>query len=744
MQNLFSKPSIVSSKDVDGKNLICGTIEDKSCKGLPKLKFNAGKFKIIQFTDIHWVKGSGYKKYNDSTLVLMRSLIKKEQPDLVIITGDVIVSWGATEEWKEVTLPMVEAKVPFAVTFGNHDTETDLTKLQALEVLKTIPYNITYNAEGGISGAGNCVLPIQSSDGSQNKWLLYLFDSHSYPKNKMFGVYDWIKPDQIEWYRNQRDFYAKENGKVLPSLAFFHIPLPEYDQILRINSAIGTKEEAVCSANINCGLFSSFLEKKDLMGVFVGHDHNNDYLVDANGEISLAFGRKTGYAPAYKEVLERGGRVINLYEDELCFNTYIETLNGILNEYTFEQKNRARSYPIAEGSFIQESLVKNWDDDQWFQELKTLKEAGMKYLIFAPTLLVDKNGRSTYLYPSSYAGKNEKPSKDLLELCLRNAKKCGLKVFVGLNMNDKWWSVDFTPDWLYQQMKNGNKIADELVALYKKKYGDTMYGWYWVWEVDNLHANTEENQFILANALNINLDHLNRLTPDMPFMLSPFVNQKLGTAAENRKIWESVFARTHFKNGDIFSPQDCVGAGGLEIETLPEWFSNIRQAVNTKPGLKFWANVEIFDQRFWTTASLGRFRKQLDAVNPYVNKIITFAYSHYYSPLQVNKQYHNAYMEYCNTGELPKLSAPDPVSESTLKINKNGRAALKWKSPENKTNLLGYYIYKDGNLLVNIPYNESASIIEYVDKNKFQNNLYEISTYNANGNESMKISVQKL
>ena len=63
-------------------------------------------------------------------------------------------------------------------------------------------------------------------------------------------------------------------------------------------------------------LIVSFIEKKDVIGVFVGHDHNNDYMVDWNGNIALAYGRKTGYPSAYNEVLSRGARIINLHEDE--------------------------------------------------------------------------------------------------------------------------------------------------------------------------------------------------------------------------------------------------------------------------------------------------------------------------------------------------------------------------------------------------------------------------------------------
>jgi|GEM_PF-58522 len=701
------------------------------------LRFKGGKFKIVQFTDLHWISGKSYERTNDSTIALMESVIGREHPDFVIITGDVVVSSGAEKGWDEVTKPMIDARVPFAITFGNHDPESDMTKEQILKKLQSMPYNVTYNADDKISGVGNCTLPVMSSDGNDYKWILYLFDSHDYPKNRMFGYYDWIKNDQIQWYRDMRDFYISKAGKVLPSVAFFHIPLPEYTTDLGISSMIGNKNEDVCCPNMNSGLFSSFIEKRDVLGVFTGHDHNNDYLIDLNGEISLAYGRKTGYNAAYAEVLPRGARVITLNEYERSYNTYIITLSGRKEyNYTFEQK--AHSYPTVEGTFIQDWLVKDWDDARWQKELNVLKSVGINYLILAPSVNVNKVGKVKYIYPSIYSKKSERYSKDLIDICLSNAKKAGVKVFIGLNMSDKWWSANFSENWLYKQMADGNKIADELVSKYKNKYGDTMYGWYWPWEVDNAHAVSAENQAVLAKAINIDLDHLNEITPSMPFMMSPYMNSKSGMADDNCKMWSAILSKVHFKNGDIFAPQDGVGAGGLNVDQLSRWFEKIRQAVNTKSGLKLWANVESFDSRFWTSAPLSRYIRQLDKVNSYANKIITFAYSHYYSPYQVNKQYNDVYARYSSSGVLPDISTPSPISDLKV-ISEVKSVVLKWKSPNDKKNVAGYYVYKDGVLIGNIQKDVDGQNIEFIDKNKSKNCLYEVSSYNVTGNESEKV-----
>gem|GEM_PF-4275615 len=55
-----------------------------------------------------------------------------------------------------------------------------------------------------LSGNSTCDLPVLSSDGSREAYVLYLFDSHAenpYWKTYSAGYqYDCLKPDQVAWY----------------------------------------------------------------------------------------------------------------------------------------------------------------------------------------------------------------------------------------------------------------------------------------------------------------------------------------------------------------------------------------------------------------------------------------------------------------------------------------------------------------------------------------------------------------
>ncbi|MEI6286824.1 MAG: metallophosphoesterase family protein [Bacillota bacterium] len=142
------------------------------------------------------------------------------------------------------------------------------------------------------------------------------------------GEYDRLSPEQINWYRSQSTNYTKNNNNApLPALMFFHIPLMEYSQLWQSGKVSGTKLETECSPKRNTGMFAALLEKHDVMGVFVGHDHVNDYVGFLQG-VALGYGRKSGigcYGPA---PLERGGRVFVLHEGKRSFDTWIRTETG--------------------------------------------------------------------------------------------------------------------------------------------------------------------------------------------------------------------------------------------------------------------------------------------------------------------------------------------------------------------------------------------------------------------------------
>jgi hypothetical protein len=289
----------------------------------PELKFREnGRFRILQLTDIHFrTNVSG----GDSALELMRRAIGMVQPDLIMVTGDMVLTPDTAQAWKIFSGVLSEAKIPWAVVFGNHDQEFELTKPQIIDILSKQPYNLTENGPTNISGNSNYILQIRSSKSpKKTKAALYCFDSRreqTLVTPLAAHNFDWIDFNQIDWYRKQSSLLTSKNGgEPLPALAFFHIPLPEYKEIIGQPGTVGIQWEKVCSPPVNSGLFTSICEHKDVMGMFVGHDHNNNY-IGCLHNICLGYGYASG-RQTYGDI-GRGVRVIELLEDERKFDTWL-------------------------------------------------------------------------------------------------------------------------------------------------------------------------------------------------------------------------------------------------------------------------------------------------------------------------------------------------------------------------------------------------------------------------------------
>lgn len=298
-----------------------------------ELQFNKdGKFKIVQFTDVHFK----YKNpASDIALERINQVLDEEQPDFVIFTGDVVYSAPADKGMLQVLEQVSKRKLPFVVTFGNHDNEQGMTREQLYDIIRQVPGNLMPD-RGSVLSPDYVLTVKASSDAKKDAAVLYCMDSHSYSPLKDVRGYAWLTFDQVNWYRQQSAAYtARNGGKPLPALAFFHIPVPEYNEAASDENAIlrGTRMEEACAPKLNTGMFTAMKESGDVMGIFVGHDHDNDYAVMWKG-ILLAYGRFTGGNTEYNH-LPNGARIIVLDEGARTFTSWIRQKDGIVDKVTY-------------------------------------------------------------------------------------------------------------------------------------------------------------------------------------------------------------------------------------------------------------------------------------------------------------------------------------------------------------------------------------------------------------------------
>ncbi len=264
----------------------------------------------------------------------MERVLDDERPDLAMLTGDMIEGWEAPdprEAYRQVTAPLEDRSIPWAAVFGNHDDEGSASRRELLDSQRESPNCLTESGPEELTGVGNYALRVLASDGDGTAAVLYALDSNAYD-SRGIGKYAWIAPDQIAWFRQtslelSREHSSRGSTIPVPALAFFHIPLPEYEEVWARHPCRGHRNEVVCAPAVNSGFFVALLEAGDVMGTFVGHDHVNDFEGELHG-IRLCYGRASGYSPYGLEGFPRGARLIRLLEGQRRFETWIRLDDG--------------------------------------------------------------------------------------------------------------------------------------------------------------------------------------------------------------------------------------------------------------------------------------------------------------------------------------------------------------------------------------------------------------------------------
>jgi hypothetical protein len=314
----------------------------------PGLRFGPdGSFKIVQFTDIH-----AYSSIDARTVAAMNGILDLQRPDLVVITGDCIMMdrCSKLDDVKKgiqyIARPMEARGIPWAVTLGNHDHDNlaplGLTDYDLLGLYLKYKRNVNRRSSRVVVGHGNSFLPVLGRASAKPVFGVWLLDSNAEARlengdQKLTG-YDWIHFSQIRWYREKSLSLEKSLGARVPSLMLFHIPLPEFSELVGSGRFTGEMNEKPSVSLVNGGLFATALERGDVKGMFVGHDHLNTFVGDWCG-IKLGYAGSIGY-DAYgfegKDETERnrlrGARVFIIKEaNPAAFETFYVTPADLLN-----------------------------------------------------------------------------------------------------------------------------------------------------------------------------------------------------------------------------------------------------------------------------------------------------------------------------------------------------------------------------------------------------------------------------
>ena len=309
--------------------------------GVYTLTAQSGDFRILHLTDIH-LGGSLYSYRKDiKALKACYAEIEYTRPDLVIVTGDLCFPLGIMSMSLNNSAPVYQFAafmrnlgIPWAFTYGNHDTESlaTLKKQELNEVYKSLSYETSGTllypyVQPEITGRNNQMIEVRNADGSLNT-ALFLIDSNAYT-GEGINVYDYIHDDQVAWYADQVKRLQNAEGEQISSMAFFHIPLQQYrtayelyesgsDEATYFFGENGEKMiDKVCCSDYPSSLFDRMLELGSTKAVFCGHDHYNNMSLEYQG-IRLTYGMSIDYLamPGIEnDTAQRGAELITLHPD---------------------------------------------------------------------------------------------------------------------------------------------------------------------------------------------------------------------------------------------------------------------------------------------------------------------------------------------------------------------------------------------------------------------------------------------
>ena len=269
--------------------------------------------RILQFTDLHLC----HRDTEDVTFTLISDLVKETTPNLVVLTGDLAMSKDSPLMYEALSKHMNSLRVPWTFVFGNHDTEHGVSHQQLVDALETSEYCLFEQGESDVDGCGNHLLEVHNDVHIVAQVILldsHVDDFYLINEERKWG-YGTILPSQVKWVES---IIKDESGqfKQVPSIVFFHIPSPEFDAGEHTHFIDGVKRESNCYPPVEHGLFSLLAQSKTCKGIFVGHDHYNDYSMIKEGML-LAYGRVSGQYDYGMSPFPKGARVIDLFGQEI-------------------------------------------------------------------------------------------------------------------------------------------------------------------------------------------------------------------------------------------------------------------------------------------------------------------------------------------------------------------------------------------------------------------------------------------